>query len=117
MLGGLTEKNLFKTHREKLKIDDTLISGSFYQDEKGNKIYLALWAPIERAYLLTDQMKKLGIGQARIDFSLFDKITIWAATMKPFSGFLTAISLVVNLVLLLLTAFLGYRLSQKRTNA
>lgn len=117
VLGGLTEKTLFKTHREKLKIDDTLISGSFYQDEKGNKIYWALWAPRERAYLITDEMRKFGIGQARIEFSLIDKIMMWAADLQPFSGFLMACLLVVNLTMLLLNVFIVYRLSQRNKNA
>jgi len=116
VLGGLTEKNLFKTHREKLKIDDTLISGSVYQDEKGNKIYWALWAPRARAYLLVDEMRKLGIGQARIEFSLVDKIMMWAADLKPFSGFIMACLLVVNLAMLLLNFFLIYRLRRRNKN-
>ncbi|HEY5792344.1 MAG TPA: hypothetical protein VIS74_03535 [Chthoniobacterales bacterium] len=102
VLGGLTEKQLFKIHREKLEIDDTLISASAYPDERGNRLYWALWAPRERAYLLTDPMKKLGIGQARIEFSWADRFLLWAAEMKPFSGFITAASLALNGLLFLL---------------
>ncbi|MDX6766513.1 MAG: hypothetical protein SFU85_06960 [Candidatus Methylacidiphilales bacterium] len=101
VLAGLTKENLFKTHREKLKINDTLVSASIYKDEKGNDIYWALWAPRQRAYLLTDKMKELGIGQAQIEYSIFDRFGFFAASLKPFSGIITWASLAVNLILLI----------------
>jgi len=114
VLAGLTKENLFKTHKEKLKIDDTLISASVYKDEKGNDIYWALWAPRQRAYLLTDKMKELGIGQARIEYSIFDKFGFWAASLKPFSGIITWTSLAVNLILLTAIVFLVILRSKKQ---
>lgn len=100
VLSGLSKEDLFKTHEEKLKIADTLISASVYTDEKGKDVYWALWAPRERAYLLTDKMKELGIGQARIEYSLWEKFEFWVVSLKPFSGFITWASLTVNLILL-----------------
>jgi len=66
--------------------------------------------------LLVDEMRKLGIGQARIEFSLVDKIMMWAADLKPFSGFIMACLLVVNLAMLLLNFFLIYRLRRRNKN-
>lgn len=114
VLAGLTKDNLFKTHKEKLKIDDTLISASVYKDEKGNDIYWALWAPRQRAYLLTDKMKELGIGQARIEYSIFDKFGFLAASIAPFSGFITWTSLAVNLLLLIIVILLSILLSRRK---
>lgn len=107
VLGGLTKENLFKTHREKLKINDTLISASVYKDEKGNEIYWALWAPRDRAHLLTERMKNLGIGQACIEYSTFDKIGLWAASFAPISAFITWVSLALNAVLLVVVLALS----------
>ncbi len=100
VLGGLTEKNLFKVHREKLQIDDTLVSASVYKDEKGNDIYWALWAPRERAHLLTARMKQLGIGQARIELSAGDQFQLWVSSLKPFSTAMVWASLLLNGILL-----------------
>lgn len=113
VLGGLTKKNLFKVHREKLQIDDTLISASIYQDEKGNDIYWALWAPRERAHLLTDQMQKLGIGQARIELSVWDRFLIWASSLKPFSAAIVWASLLLNGFLLVCVGVLAVQLVRK----
>jgi hypothetical protein len=113
VLGGLTEKNLFKVHREKLQIDDTLISASIYKDEKGNEIYWALWAPRHRAHLLTDQMQKLGIGQARIELSVWDRFQIWAASLKPFSAAIVWASLLFNGFLLVCVGVLAVQLVRK----
>ena len=113
VLAGLTEKNLLKTQREKLKIDDTLVSASVYQDEKGNKIYWALWAPRERAYLLLDRMKALGIGQARIEYSLIDKLGFWAESLQPVSGVITLMSMGLSFALLLVSLFLGFLLFRR----
>jgi hypothetical protein len=115
VLAGLTKENLFKTHKEKLKIDDTLISASAYKDEKGNDIYWALWAPRQQAYLLTDKMKEFGISQARIEYSLFDKFGFWAASLAPFSGFITWTSLAVNLLLFVWIIVLFVLLARKRS--
>ena len=99
VLAGLTKENLFRIHKEKLEIGDTLISASVFKDEKGHEIYWALWAPRQRAALLTDKMKELGIGQARIEYTLFDKFGMWAVSVKPFSGVITWTSLAVNFLL------------------
>ncbi len=101
VLAGLTEEQLFKTHKEKLKIGDTLVSASVYTDENGHNIYWALWAPKERAYLLTDKMKELGVTQARIEYSPLDKFEAWTLTLKPFSPAITWGSLGLNAILIL----------------
>ncbi|HRJ71456.1 MAG TPA: hypothetical protein PLS03_04490 [Terrimicrobiaceae bacterium] len=117
VLGGLTRKNLFKVHREKLQIDDTLISASVYQDEKGNDIYWALWAPRERAHLLTDRMKQLGIGQARIELSAWDHFQVWLSSLKPFSAAMVWASLALNGILLCTVAVLAFQLVRKPVSA
>jgi len=114
VLAGLTEKELLKTQRAKLKIDDTLVSASVYQDENGTKIYWALWAPRGRAHLLLDRMKALGIGQARIEYSLIDKFGFWAESLNPVAGVIAVISLALSLLLLFVTLFFGYLLMYKQ---
>ncbi len=69
VLGGLSKDILLRVHRDKLKIDDTLIAASAYTNEDGEKVYWALWAPRKKAHLLLDLMKNLGIGQARIELA------------------------------------------------
>jgi hypothetical protein len=115
VLGGLTKENLFKVHKEKLEIKDTLISASVYTDDQGNDVYWALWAPQQRAHLLTDKMNELGIGQAKIQYSLFDKLGFWAASLASFSGFITWTSLSVNVVLVIAVVCLSFLLLKKRT--
>ncbi|TXI87444.1 MAG: hypothetical protein E6Q40_04955 [Cupriavidus sp.] len=106
VLSGLTKENLFRIHKEKLKIGDTLVSASVYRDQRGNDSYWALWAPANRAYLLTDKMKELGITQARIEPTLADKIQEWSISLKPFSAAITWASLVLNLLLIILLVLL-----------
>lgn len=117
VLAGLTEKSLFKTHKEKLKIDDTLISASVFKDERGNKVYWALWAPKNRAYLLTDRMKELGITQARIEYSIFDKLEMWGASLAPYSGAFTLVLIGMNILLMAAVIALLFKLAQSGKNA
>lgn len=67
VLGGLSEKQLWDTEREKIKIGDELVSASVYEDETGAKVYWALWTARNRAYLLKDRMRALGITPARVE--------------------------------------------------
>lgn len=116
VLGGLSEKELFRVHRDKLKIGDTLISASIYQDGNGEKFYWALWAPQDRAKRLTVPMEKLGIGQARIEYSFTDRFWAWAQTLKPFSGMITWVSLGLNAFLILVALILVFLLGRSRVN-
>ena len=70
VLGGLTEQALWATEREKLKIGDELVSATAYEDENSAVVYWALWAPRNRAYLLKEKMRELGITPARVDIDL-----------------------------------------------
>jgi hypothetical protein len=116
VLGGLTEKALFKTHKEKLLIDDTLISASTYTDEKGETSYWALWAPRSKAHFLTERMSALGIAQARIEYSLFDKLNDWAVSLNTYTGALSFSTLLINLVIMLLLVALTLKI-RKHNNA
>lgn len=113
VLGGLSKKELFRIHKEKLEIGDTLISASVYRTPGGNDVYWALWAPAKRAHLLTEKMKELGISQARIEPTLADKVLAWSASLKPLSSALTWASLVLNVILLILVLLLVTRLACK----
>ncbi len=106
VLSGLTKENLFRIHKEKLKIGDTLVSATVYRDQRGNDSYWALWAPANRAYLLTDKMKELGITQARIEPTWGDRFQEWAASLAPFSAAITWASLALNLFLVILVVLL-----------
>ena|GEM_PF-1941089 len=114
VLAGLTEESFFRTHREKLKIHDTLISASVFRDESGNNVYWALWAPKDRAYLLTDKMKTLGISQARIEYSIIEKLHTFAESLKPLSGAITWTSLAFNVLFLLTIIVLIVKLRRGR---
>jgi hypothetical protein len=116
VLGGLTEKSLFKTHKEKLKIDDTLISASVFKDERGNNVYWALWAPKNRADLLTDRMKELGISQARIEYSIFDKLEMWGASLAPYTGAFSLVLIGMNVLLMAAVVALLFKLAQPGKN-
>ena len=67
VLGGLSEKALWDTEREKIKIGDELVSASAYRDESGATVYWALWVPHNRSFLVKDRMRALGITPARIE--------------------------------------------------
>lgn len=114
VLAGLTEEAFFRTHSEKLKIHDTLISASVFRDESGNNVYWALWAPKDRANLLTDKMKTLGISQARVDCSMIERLHAFAESLKPLSGAITWTSLALNLLLLLTIIVLIVKLRRGR---
>jgi hypothetical protein len=114
VLAGLTEEAFFRTHREKLKIHDTLISASGFRDENGNNVYWALWAPKDRANLLTDKMKTLGISQARIEYSIIERLRAFAESLKPLSGAITWTSLALNVLLLLTIILLIVKLRRGR---
>ena len=76
VLGDLSEQTLWRVQREKLKIGDELVSASVYQNEAGADVYWALWAPKDKAYLLKDKMRELGIAPAQVDMG----------SNEPFSG-------------------------------
>ncbi len=117
VVGGLSKKDLFKTHREKLAIDDTLISASVYTDEKGREVYWALWAPRLRADRVVSKMKEFGITQARIDYSLSERIMSWGTSFKTAEAtFIIIIFLALIFLLLLLIAVL-YSLNTLSRNA
>jgi hypothetical protein len=61
-----------------------LISASVYQDERGNKVYWALWVPKKNAHLLAEQMERLGIGQAKIEATLSDRLAPLGAVAGGF---------------------------------
>ncbi|MBN8708778.1 MAG: hypothetical protein BGO12_12675 [Verrucomicrobia bacterium 61-8] len=113
VLGGLSKKELFRIHKEKLEIGDTLISATVYQNPSGNEVYWALWAPAKRAHLLTEKMRELGITQARIEPTLADKVLTWSASLKPLSPAITWASLVLNVILLILVLLLIISLARK----
>ncbi len=106
VLASLTKEALFQVHKEKLKIGDTLVSATVYRDKRGNDVYWALWAPANRAYLLTDKMKELGITQARIVPTWEDRFQEWSISLKPFSAAITWASLLLNLFLLIVVFLL-----------
>lgn len=91
-LDGLTEEELWKTEREKLKIGDELVSGGSYEGQDGVKRYWALWAPRKRAYLLKEKMRELGITPAKVDIDQAAQeedergSRLDAATLYTFSG-------------------------------
>jgi hypothetical protein len=67
VLGGLSEAELWKVERAKLKIGDELVSASLYQADGGKTFYWALWVPGNKAYLVTNKMRELGITPARAE--------------------------------------------------
>ena len=91
-LDGLNEESLWSTEREKLKIGDELVSGGSYEGEDGTKRYWALWAPRNKAYLIKEKMRALGITPASVDIDQAAKdedergTRLDAATLYTFSG-------------------------------
>jgi hypothetical protein len=108
VLGGLTEKALWKTHEEKLKIGDELVSATIYKDEKGVVTYWALWAPESKAYLLKDRMKEFGITPAKVEYTLLDKTKMLSADLEPYKTVaIVAVPFILSLILLSLIVLLG----------
>jgi hypothetical protein len=88
-----------------------------FKDERGNKVCWALWAPKNRAYLLTDRMKELGISQARIEYSIFDKLEMWGASLAPYSGAFSLLLIAMNVLLMGAVIALLFKLAQTGKNA
>jgi len=103
VLGGLSEKALWKTHHEKLEIGDELISATIFKDARGDISYWALWAPANKAYLLKDKMKEFGITPAKVEFTLWEKMKMLSSDLAPY----TALAVFGVLSLNLLTLAIG----------
>ena len=91
-LDGLSEEALWETEREKLKIGDELISTGSHDIGDGVIRYWALWTPRNRAYLIKEKMRELGITPASVDIDQAAKdednrgSRLDAATLYTFSG-------------------------------
>jgi len=60
------------------------------------------------------QGKSQQASQPNIKYSLSDRIAIWAKSLQPISGMITAISILLNLVFLPISLLLGYLLFRKQ---
>jgi len=85
-LDNLSEKDLWKTQHEKLKIGDELVSATQYTNERGELVYWALWASAERSYLIKDKMRALGVVPAKVELNLCDNLKVISAGLEPFTG-------------------------------
>lgn len=101
VLAGLSEEEFLKTQREKLKIKDALISATTYVNEKGERQYWALWAPASQATLLTKPMADLGISQAQIVFSPWERLMEHLTEKPPVPAYVLWASVVLNILLIL----------------
>lgn len=102
VLAGLSEKSLFKTHREKLKIDDVLVSASKYTDERGNTTYWALWAPKAKAHLLWARMAELGIEPPKIELGFSDRLKTLAEALSPYTSLMALGALIMSILAVLI---------------
>jgi hypothetical protein len=116
VLGGLSEKALWKTQGEKLEIGDELVSASVYKDDKGLPVYWALWAPKDRADLLKGKMRELGIFPAKVELTLLDRVRQFSADITPYSGAAVVMTLVFQFILIVLAAVLLIRLQTPPRN-
>jgi len=85
-LDNQSEKSLWRTQHEKLKIGDELVSATQYTNENGELVYWALWAPAERSHLIKDKMRALGIEPAQVKLDFADKLAILSDFLAPFTG-------------------------------
>ncbi len=91
-LDGLSEDELWQTEREKLKIGDELVSAGSHDIGDGVIRYWALWTPRNRAYLIKEKMRELGIIPASVDIDPLAQnedergFRLDAATLYTFSG-------------------------------
>jgi len=106
VLGGLSEKALWKTHDEKLKIGDELVSASVYKDQNGDVTYWALWAPDGKSHLLKDKMRELGITPASVELSPLDKLRALSSDLAPYTAVAVFVTLLLNIVVLFASLFL-----------
>lgn len=114
VLGGISEEEFFATHKEKLKIKDTLISADVYKNEYGKTTVWALWAPESQAYKLTEPMKKYGIGQARVEYSPIERLIESTKSFEAISGLVLVCSLLLNLLFLgVIILFLLYKVMRR----
>ena len=60
------------------------------------------------------QGKAQQANQPNIKYSLSDRFGLWAKSLQPISGLITAISILLNLVFLFISVLLGYFLFRKR---
>jgi len=98
VLGGLSEKALWKTHHEKLEIGDELISATLSKDAKGAISYWALWAPANKSYLLKDKMREFGITPARVEFTMWEKMKMLSSDLAPYTALAVFGVLVLNIL-------------------
>ena len=106
VLGGLTDQSLLKVHQDKLTIGDELASVSYYENEKGQKVYWALWCSGTHANWVKEKMREYGITPARIDYTFADKLQSFSDTLNPYSGILALASLGISLIALCLLVVL-----------
>ena len=109
VLGGLSEKALWKTHHEKLEIGDELISATIFKDAKGEISYWALWAPANKSYLLKDKMREFGITPARVEFTILEKMKMFSSDLASYTALVVFSILILNLLFLAIGIFLLLR--------
>lgn len=105
VVGALTEQSLIKTHKEKLKIGDELVSASCYTDERGNKTYWALWCPGNKSYWVKDKLRALGIEPPQIEYTFFEQLERFSTSLGAFTGLLSLLSLGVNVLIVALLVY------------
>lgn len=108
-LAGLSEKALWKTNNEKLKIGDELVSATVYTDTNGDLVYWALWAPENKSHLIKDKMQELGITPATVELTLVDKLKAFSTEFAPFLGAAIVAILALQIIVLLLLAVVLFR--------
>jgi len=106
VLGGLSEKALWKTQDEKLKIGDELVSASVYKDRNGDVTYWALWAPQDKSHLLKDKMREFGITPASVEFTFQDKLRMFSYDLAPYTAVGVFATLILTVLLLLTALFI-----------
>ncbi len=109
VLGGLNKESLWKTHHEKLKIKDELVSASVYQDSDGETRYWALWVPASKAHIIKAKMAEFGITPARVELTFDDHLRQLSERLSPYAP----LAAFANLLLLIPLYLLFLRRSAK----
>lgn len=112
VLGGLSEKSLLKTHKDKLKIGDELVSVSCYTDERGTKSYWALWCPASKSYWVKDRLRELGIEPPHIEYSYMDQLEAFSNRLAPYTAVMVMFGLLLNITAFMSIGFLVCKNSQ-----
>jgi len=98
VLGGMPKRVLFAEDKGRHLAHYDLVSAALFQNEAGQDLYWALWAPHARVAQVQEKMAELGITTGRIDYNAGDRFEMWAESVNPQADRIALIALGIALL-------------------